>query len=469
MLDSSFWNNLTASLIRVLLGLGIALVISLGLSFGGFLNSTLRFLTEGVVDLLRPIPPIAWIPLSIALFGLSEMSSVFVIFIGAFFPIFLSAIQALTYEGRAALQLAELIRGRDSRHFFTVVIPASLPTIFTGVKSSIGFAWMVVVVAEMIAVRSGLGYMIQIERQLLRLDYVVAYMVVIGAVGAALSGIANALEEWTMPHLFKSKSRRLLPTGREQASESAIEGNPRPLGRIQLTDVAFSYDPDHAVFEGLDLQVEPQFIVAVVGPSGSGKTTLLELLAGNRRPARGTIEWGEAVVAPDVAWVTQRDGVFFWLDVAGNVLFGSGRDLDTDVSQITPFLQAVGLERFADRYPSSLSGGQRQRIQLARALASRKPLFLFDEPFSALDALYRDDLIPRVRKFIRSLNATCVFVTHDLRDAIRFSDRICVVDSAKAGVIATVEISRGSSDVLGEKDVAEYFTDVRDLLIRREG
>jgi ABC-type nitrate/sulfonate/bicarbonate transport system ATPase subunit/ABC-type nitrate/sulfonate/bicarbonate transport system permease component len=468
-LDTIFWTNLLASLTRVLVGLAVALVAALALSFGSFLNRTLRFLAEGVVDLLRPIPPIAWIPLSVALFGLSEMSSIFVIFIGAFFPIFLSALQALTYEGRIALQLAELIRGKDSSHFFTVVIPASLPTIFTGLKTSIGFAWMVVVVAEMIAVRSGLGYVIQIERQLLRLDYVVAYMVVIGAVGAALSGIANAFEALAMPHLFKSKSGRVLgPTGAE--SSGPLTSKPLPaMGNITLTDVAFRYDADHSVFDGLDLQIEPRSIVAVVGRSGSGKTTLLELMAGIRRPASGTIEWEGATGAPQVAWVTQRDGVFVWLDVGANVLFGSGRSLDSNLGEILPSLEAVGLAGFADRFPNSLSGGQRQRIQLARAMASQKTLFLFDEPFSALDALYRDELIPRVRRLIRSLGATCVFVTHDLRDAIRFSDTICIVDTSKAGVIARVGIARGDDDVLSEKEVAAYFTNVRELLIQQEG
>lgn len=471
LLSAEFWQDLAVSLARVSAGLALASGFALLLSFMCFLSASAANLIESSLSLIRPIPPITWIPLSVAIFGLSETASIFVIFVGAFFPIFSSSTQALTFEGRAALVRARLIQGYSIRHFFQIVVPASLPTIFTGLSVAIGFGWMVVVVAEMISVKSGLGYQIQIERQLLRLDFVVAYMAVIGIVGALLGSGAAMLRDTLMPHLRAARDDRQIkvptdPSPSGEKIECADEGG---VG-LSLRNVDYSYDPAAPVLSGINLDLAPGDLLAIVGPSGSGKTTLLNILAGALKPTNGTIIATEGVALPDAAgWVFQQDGLFDWMTVRRNVEFGispSGESLHPSVDK---WLSLTGIQSFADRFPASLSGGQRQRVQIARALASQRRIVLLDEPFSALDTINRQVLIPAIRSLLQRYGRTCVLVTHDIRDAIRFADRICVIDDKNHGIAAIVPIAlNGVDERESEQAVAQNFDKIWSVLKRSD-
>ncbi len=182
-----------------------------------------------------------------------------------------------------------------------------------------------------------------------------------------------------------------------------------------------------AILEDLTLEVPAGGVLALVGPSGCGKTTLLNLAAGLLRPSAGQV----AVTARRVASMFQDARLLPWRRARQNAAFGLRclgvpRHARLDAAQA--LLESLGLAaEDGDKFPHQLSGGMRQRVALARALAIEPDLLLLDEPFSALDAVLRRDLQDLVRAAVAERAVTTVFVTHDLFEAARVSDRIAVM------------------------------------------
>jgi NitT/TauT family transport system ATP-binding protein len=205
---------------------------------------------------------------------------------------------------------------------------------------------------------------------------------------------------------------------------------------VRLERLAKTYDtPAGAVLAmaDVDLHIASGEFVAVVGASGCGKSTLLRILAGFERASAGVVEVGGVPVtgpAPDRGVVFQDYGLFPWLTVRENVLYGPRRKrLPKDEAARTAdrFIAAVGLGRFADRYPAELSGGMQQRVAIARVLANDPALLLMDEPFGALDALTRSDLQAELRRIHADTHTTVVFVTHSIEEAVYLADRVVVM------------------------------------------
>lgn len=174
----------TLSLLRVLTGLAVAICIAipLGLIIGWF--PVAGDMGEIIIELFRPIPPLAWIPLAVLWFGLRPSAAIFIITIGAVFPTLVSTIAGVRGIERGYLDAAYTLGASKSTDIFRkVVLPAALPSILTGVRISAGLAWMSVVAAEMIAIDSGLGYLILNARQIFRPDIVMVGMVMIGLIG----------------------------------------------------------------------------------------------------------------------------------------------------------------------------------------------------------------------------------------------------------------------------------------------
>jgi len=184
------------SLFRVFSGFLIAsfFAIPIGILMGWSRN--LRVLLTPFAEIIRPIPPLAWIPIAIIWFGIGIKSAAFIIFLGAFFPILLNTISGvLTLDVR--LVEATKVLGAKERHILTkVLVPGSLPSIWTGLRIGLGIAWMTVVAAEFTGVKSGygLGYLIMIARDIQRPDQVVAGMATIGLIGYGLDVISRRVE-----------------------------------------------------------------------------------------------------------------------------------------------------------------------------------------------------------------------------------------------------------------------------------
>jgi ABC-type Fe3+/spermidine/putrescine transport system ATPase subunit len=196
----------------------------------------------------------------------------------------------------------------------------------------------------------------------------------------------------------------------------------------------------------LCLELGREETLVVLGPNGAGKSVLLETIAGFHQPGRGRIAINGRDVtdlAPErrnLGFVFQNFGLFPHLTVAQNIAFGQrvrrlargGRTVAIERAGIALLLAQFGIGHLSDRNPQQLSPGEKQRVALARALATQPDLFLFDEPFSALDARTREQLRDDLRKFLRGSGVSAIFVTHDQSDAFAFADRIAVM---RAGAI----------------------------------
>jgi NitT/TauT family transport system permease protein len=193
--DGSLWDHIGSSLMRVGAGFLLAVVVAipLGLWMGrvDFIYTTLN----PVFQILRPISPIAWIPLAILWFGVGNASPIFLIFIASVFPLIVQTAAGVHTIEKRYLRAAENFSVSRYTLFTQVIIPAVLPEMIVGMRISLGVAWLVVVAAEMIALRSGLGYLIMDSRNAgNRYDLVIASMIIIGIIGLLLDGLMRLLE-----------------------------------------------------------------------------------------------------------------------------------------------------------------------------------------------------------------------------------------------------------------------------------
>ncbi len=191
------------------------------------------------------------------------------------------------------------------------------------------------------------------------------------------------------------------------------------------------------------LVVERNEFVCIVGPSGGGKSTLLNIVAGFERPTRGRVlVHGEVVTGPSSRriMVFQEFALFPWLSVRENVEFGLdmksiGRAERRERAK--HYIALVGLERFADSFPSELSGGMRQRVAIARALAVQPEILLMDEPFGALDAYTRDNMQQELLRIWEAERKTVLFVTHSVEEAVTLADTV-VVMAGRPGTVRNI-------------------------------
>lgn len=184
------------SLLRVSSGFLLALVIAvpMGIVIGWF--PLLRNMLTPVIETIRPIPPLAWIPLAILWFGIGFQSAAFIIFLGCFFPILLSTISGVLSVEKRLIEAAKTLGASEKNIFLQVLIPGATPSIFTGTRIGIGIGWMTLVAAEFTGVKSGygLGYMIMVARDIQRPDFVIAGMATIGLLGYLLDVGVRGLE-----------------------------------------------------------------------------------------------------------------------------------------------------------------------------------------------------------------------------------------------------------------------------------
>ena len=227
------------------------------------------------------------------------------------------------------------------------------------------------------------------------------------------------------------------------------------------------YGTQQSAVNNISFELSRGEILALVGPSGCGKTTTLRIIAGLERPDSGVVRLNDRVVASEsvfvppekrgVSMVFQEHALFPHLTVSENIAFGLRGQSPGQVKQtVGEMLHLVGLLPLAKRYPHALSGGERQRVALARALAPRPVLVLMDEPFSSLDADLRMEMREHVRRILKSMQATVVFVTHDQEEALYMGDRLAVLQNGHLEQIGTPEEIFHQSNT---RFVAEFMGD----------
>jgi len=184
------------SLYRVALGFAFAalLGIPLGLLMGG--APGLRRVINPLVELIRPIPPLAWIPIAILWFGIGMKSAAFIIFLGAFFPILINTVSGVVSINPLYFEAARTLNARPRHVFFKVLLPGATPSIFVGMRIGVGIGWMTLVAAEFTGVKSGygLGYMIMTARDIQRPDEILAGMLIIGVIGVLINSVLRVCE-----------------------------------------------------------------------------------------------------------------------------------------------------------------------------------------------------------------------------------------------------------------------------------
>lgn len=211
---------------------------------------------------------------------------------------------------------------------------------------------------------------------------------------------------------------------------------------IQFINVSKAYK-EHNVIENINLEINKGELVVLIGPSGCGKTTILKMINRLIEPSDSQIKInGTDIEAQDpielrrnIGYVIQQTGLFIHMTVRENIEI-IPRLAKMPVSEIVDrtvkLMETVGLpEEFLDRYPNHLSGGQQQRVGVARAFAMNPDIILMDEPFSALDPLTRSQLQDELVSLQSKLHKTIVFVTHDMDEAVKIADRICILQGGR--------------------------------------
>jgi len=241
-----------------------------------------------------------------------------------------------------------------------------------------------------------------------------------------------------------------LPDYRTQSPEVAARFrriNERPvILKVRNLKKAFGTNGStHVVFDKVSLDIHRREFICVVGPSGCGKSTLARIVAGLDDCSGGSIKLDENEVGgpgPDRGMVFQGYTLFPWLTVRKNVMFGlkmQGKEDSTAEAEARQWLDMVGLEKFENSYPHELSGGMKQRVAIARALASNPRILIMDEPFAALDAQTRCQMQGYLLQIWKKVDATILFITHDLDEAAYLSDRILVLGTNPGGVREFIE------------------------------
>ena len=217
---------------------------------------------------------------------------------------------------------------------------------------------------------------------------------------------------------------------------------------LALREVRFDYPGWPAIVRDIDLDVREGEIHCLVGRSGSGKTTLLKLAAGLIEPGAGTVALRGSPPSrhrSDIGFVFQSPTLLEWQRVIDNVLLPVAlkrvptRD---DRAKAEGLLAQLGLEGFGGRHPRQLSGGQQSRVALARALILDPSLLVLDEPFAALDAITREELQQDLAATVRRRNASALFVTHDIAEAVFLGDRVTLLHEGSIALRMTIDLPR---------------------------
>ena len=255
--------------------------------------------------------------------------------------------------------------------------------------------------------------------------------------------------------------------GREAAPVQVVEAGPA----VAVRGLTKRFGSAPNVLEDVSLDVAEGEFVCILGASGCGKSTLLSLVADLDQPTSGSVE----VLGGKPSLMFQEPALFPWLTAGENVelalkLRGVGKSERKDETQ--RLLGLVRLEGAGNKRPHELSGGMRQRVALARALAQDSKVLLMDEPFAALDAITRDVLHDELTRIRQEVGATVLFVTHNVREAVRLGDRVVLLSSRPGRVVKEYDVKISQPRRIESPEVAALSVAITDDLrseIRKHG
>lgn len=228
---------------------------------------------------------------------------------------------------------------------------------------------------------------------------------------------------------------------------------------ISVRDLSKRFAPDEPnVLETVDLEIKSGEFVCLLGASGCGKSTLLNILAGLDQPSEGVVHTPER---PTLMF--QEAALMPWLTAGKNIelaLLASGVSRSERRSRAIELLNLVRLERAYNKRPHELSGGMKQRVAIARALSQQKSVLLMDEPFAALDAITRDFLHDELQRIWQETGVTVLFVTHNVREAVRLGQRVLLMSSRPGRILREWQVDLPAERAIDSPEVAELAHEI---------
>lgn len=246
--------------------------------------------------------------------------------------------------------------------------------------------------------------------------------------------------------------------------------------KIKNVKKAYGKNCSNEVIDGIDIEIKDGEFVCIVGPSGCGKTTLLNMILGLEKPTCGEISIdGEKItgVGNDRACVFQENTLFPWLSVRENIELGlkikvrrKGFTKEERHKLTDKYMNAVGLEKYADYRVHELSGGMKQRVSLARALVLETDILLLDEPFASLDIVTKHNLRDEIVKIWSSTNKTVIFITHDVEEAVLLAQKVVVMGRPPRCVKSVTDVALDYPRSADDTAVLRYIADIKAVFAR---
>ena len=386
------------------------------LATGYFLGAAIGFVTgvaigwsrlasywiHPVLRFIGPLPATAWLPLAFFIFPSSFSASIFLIALATGFPV-----TVLTWSGVAGVNSAyyDIARTLGASQRFLVLkvaIPAAMPHVFVGLFMGLGTSFAVLVVAEMLGVKAGLGWYLQWAQGWAAYANMYAALLIMALLVLRTDHAAVPLAR---PAAVLAEGSGAVVVARPVGKGASVNNNPVRGSTLTIREVSHRFDLEGQplpVLDRISLRIGRGEFVALLGPSGCGKSTLLRLVAGLDTPSAGSLlVEGKAIEGPDPSRVVvfQDPTLYPWRTVWSNVALGlEARGLlRTHRERIEDALRLVGLTGFANAYPHQLSGGMAQRAALARALVNDPKLLILDEPLGQLELADADHDAGRAR------------------------------------------------------------------------
>lgn len=228
--------------------------------------------------------------------------------------------------------------------------------------------------------------------------------------------------------------------------------------------------------QDVNFNIDKNQFIAVVGPSGCGKSTLLRLLSGLMVPTEGQVcAFNQRVTEPrdDIGIVFQKPNLLPWLSILDNVLFPLKHKHnfvgDKDRKIASELIDMVGLSDFLSQRPDELSGGMQQRIGIARALLLDPDILIMDEPFSALDALTREEMGFELQRIWQEKPKTVLFITHSISEAVLLADKVLIMSERPGTIVEELDIALArprTIDTIHHPQFADYTTKIRQYIYK---
>ncbi len=238
---------------------------------------------------------------------------------------------------------------------------------------------------------------------------------------------------------------------------------------IKVENLSKSYD-DIKIIENINFSLKKGEIVSFLGKSGVGKTTLFNILAGFEKPDTGNIFLKNKDITnqkKNISYMTQKHLLIPYLNVLDNVCLSfkiKGIDKKIAYEKATNMLKNFGLEKHIKKYPSELSGGMKQRVSFIRAYLTESDLMLFDEPFSALDSITKEEVYIWFKETMKKENKTTIFITHDINEAIYLSDKIYILAKKPANIVLDLNIDNSIENFRTSNEFLLYYKKITNCL-----